>query len=191
MFKKILLGIVAIVVVLVIASALSSGGSQPTQQAAAPAPTSAPGQPTQAPQAKPTATPVILPQIGETITEGNWAYRVTKVDTAKTVTWSEYGNKTDAKGEWVIVAITLKNIGKETYSLNTWDFEVHDSAGIKYKGDTTGPGMMYAEYKGGSSLSDSFPPGVQVETYAIFDVNPEAKGLKLWLAQAKKYVALE
>lgn len=189
--KKIVLGIVGLFVVILIIGALGSGGSDaPQQQAAAVAPVSATNIPTKAAQAKPTPTAVVLPAVGTPIAEGNWVYRVNEVERAETVTWSQYGNKTDAKGEWIIAFLTIKNIGKETYALNAWDFEIHDSASIKYKADSM-TSSMYAEYKGASGLGDDFPPGVQAETYILFDVNPDAKGLRLWVSQAKKYIALE
>ena len=57
---------------------------------------------------------------------------MTKVERAKELVWSDFGNKDTAKGIYFVVYMTLKNIGKENFSINTWDFELHDSQDIKY-----------------------------------------------------------
>lgn len=81
--------------------------------------------------AVPTSAPT--PKLGDTVSKGNWKYCVTETDSQKTVTWSDFGNKTDAKGVWQIVHVKLENIGKETLSINSRDFEVNDFGGITHK----------------------------------------------------------
>jgi hypothetical protein len=94
--------------------------------------TATPMPPTTTPTLRPsvTPTPKTSYQINESVAIGNWEYRVTKVTTTKTLVWSRYGNSTDAKGMYLIVWTTLTNIGAKNWSINTWDFELHDSSGI-------------------------------------------------------------
>ena len=148
--------------------------------------TKAPAVATSAP-AKPTATP--LPKVGDTIKGGNWEYQVTKLDQQKTITWSQYGNKADAKGIWQIVHIKLQNVGNQTHPINAWDFEVKDDAGITYKADAM-VSMQYSDFSKLSKPMDNYPPGVPAEIGVAFDINPAAKGLKLNLVQAKTLVDL-
>lgn len=134
-----------------------------------------------------TATPAPLPKIGETVTAGNWKYTVSKVARQKSVTWSSFGNKTDAKGIWQIVHVKLENIGKRTYTLNTWDFEVK-SGDITF--EAASDSISYSSFNNLSKSMDDYPPGVPAEIGLLFDVNPEAKGLTLWLVQAKVAIDL-
>lgn len=127
-------------------------------------------------------------KIGDTITSGNWKYTVSKATREKTIKWSDFGNQTEAKGVWQIVHVKLENVGKETALINTWDFEVKDAAGITYKADTDS--VSYSSYNKLSKPMDNYPPGVPAEIGLVFDVNPSAKGLKLWLVQAKAFVEL-
>jgi len=130
---------------------------------------------TTAPQAK----------VGDKVAVGNWEYLVTKTDTQKTVTWSSFGNKTDAKGTWFIVYLTLTNRAKENFGIGTQDFSLTDSGGVKYDADTS-TGFSYADFLKLSKLGfgDKYPPGVAVNTLIMFDINPAATGLKLVLKQA-------
>jgi hypothetical protein len=139
--------------------------------------------------AKPGAEPTAVSKVGDTIQSGNWAYFVSKVDRKKEVTWTEFGNKVEAKGIWQIVQVKLKNIGKESYPINAHDFEIRDSAGVTYKRD----GFNSALYSGSlklSKLGDTFPPGVEAEVALLTDVNPDATGLRLWLVQARTAIDL-
>jgi hypothetical protein len=128
--------------------------------------------PTPTPKPEPTA----MSKIGDTVGKGNWGYLVTETAREKTITWSDFGNKTTAKGIWQIVHVRVLNISKETLPINTWDFEVKDAKGITYKADLNS--ITYSSYKNLSKPMDNYPPGVPAEIALIFDVNPEATGLK-------------
>ncbi|MBI3942951.1 MAG: DUF4352 domain-containing protein [Chloroflexi bacterium] len=108
---------------------------QPTNTARPPADTATP-KPTEAPKATdtpkppsatptpkpPPATPTPLAKVGDKLIAPNWEITVGKPEKMKTLVWSEYGNKTDAKGEWLIIPLTLKNIGKQNFGINNFDF---------------------------------------------------------------------
>jgi hypothetical protein len=140
-------------------------------------------------QAKPASEPTAVPKLGDTIQVGNWAYQVSKVDRQKEVTWTSLGNKLEAKGNWQIVQVKLKNVGKESYPINAHDFEIHDSEGITYKPDAINS-TLYSSNLKLSTIGDNFPPGVDAEIALLTDVNPQATGLKLWLVQARTFIDL-
>lgn len=171
------LGIIAILVVVGIIGAIGNSGGSSGDNSAAVAKAGAA-----------TATPA--PVIGDTVTKGNWAYMVTKVEKAKSVSWSQFGNKSDAKGTFLIVTLGIQNVGKETYPVNAWDFEVQDGSGVKYK-TALMESSTYSGYLGLSKVGDNYPPGVPAAMALLFDINPNATGLKLNLVQAKTMVALE
>lgn len=161
--------------------------SQPTViTAASGAQVAAPGKP--AATSKPEPTPI--PKVGQVVNGKNWSYQVTNVEKTKTLTWSEFGNKTDAKGVWLIPYLTLQNISKQNYPINAHDFELRDDGGVKYTTSSQIEAFSFLRYKKLGALGEQFPPGVPVNTAVVFDVSPEAKGLKLWLSQESVLVDL-
>jgi len=141
------------------------------------------------PSPLPTATPTAKTVgVGTPLSADNWEYTVTKVEKTKTLVWSEYGNKSTAQGIFVVTYLTLKNIGKRNFSINIWDFELHDDAEVKY--DPSSEGLSFVRYRKLTPLGDQFVPALSANTALVFDVNPNAKGLKLYLEQAKASIDL-
>ncbi len=124
-------------------------------------------------------------KVGDKVSSGNWEYTVTKVEYPKTVTWSAFGNKTDAKGTWAVIYITLKNIGNRNFGIGPTDFQLTESGGVRYDADIF-TGLSVADFQKLSKLSsgEQYPPGVEVKTLMLFEINPAATGLKLVLRQA-------
>jgi hypothetical protein len=138
----------------------------------------------------PIATPA--PLVTETIASGNWEYTITQVKrTNDPLVWTQFGNKTVPKGEWLIIDLTLKNVGKEAASIHTGDFDVVDGNGVRYHhGTTVGTSYAFQQFHKLSRLGEPFPPGAPIRTALVFDIPPEAKNLKLDLKQAGKMVPL-
>ncbi len=186
--KKWILIIIGGLVALSIIGSLLGGGQKATVSTPASSAAQSTSQATATPKAIP--TPTAAPKVGDTVAMGNWFYTVTQAENVgKTLVWSQYGNKTEAAGSWLLIYITLKNVGKETYSLNSWDFTVTDNQGLKYKVGGSGD-FMFAEYKKLAKPFGPVPPGVAVDTVLVVDVNPAATGLGLWLEQAKATIDL-
>jgi hypothetical protein len=49
-------------------------------------------------QSQPAAEPTAIPKVGDTVSQGNWAYQVSKVDRQKDVTWTSFGSKRRESG---------------------------------------------------------------------------------------------
>ena len=118
----------------------------------------------------------------------NWEYTVTKVERTRQLVWSDFGNRSDAQGIFVVIYLTLKNLGKQNYSINSWDFELRDDNDAKYQ--TARDMLMIVRQMKLASLGDQFVPGLSIQTALIFDVNPDATGLKLYLDQARAAIDL-
>lgn len=169
------------------ASAVASAKPGPTEKPSAtpkPAPTEKPTatpKPTETP--KPTATP--LPSLNQVVSAKNWDITLTAVDKpGQTLTWSTFGNKTAASGTWLVVSLDATNTGKENFGLSYSDFTLFDGNGVKYRvTDDSGVRYGYSETKGASSVGAQVPPGVKVHYLLVFDINPEAKGLRLEFSQ--------
>ncbi len=134
------------------------------------------------------APPPPVYKVGDTITSGNWRYTVTGVSDGKTVPYSDFGNTFEAKGVWLIVDLTIENVGNQTSTINTWDFEVKDSAGTTYS--TAGESVSYSMYRKSAAPGDQLPPNVPVSIALLYDVNPAASGFSLSLRQAGVTVEL-
>lgn len=147
--------------------------------------------PTLAASAAATATPG--PKVGDTVRSGNWQYTVTKVERVKALKYGDFtGSTVDALGQWLVVSLTLTNIGSQNFPINTFDFQATDAGGVKYDTSTKLEIFSYVRYQRLTSLGEQFPPGVAVKTALVFDINPEATGLKLVLKQANgTTIALE
>ena len=120
---------------------------------------------------------------------------MTDVQRTKELVWSALGNKALAKGEWLVVDVTVRNISNQNFGLNTHDFELVDGTGVKYQHSSELPALgNYQQQRGLSAVGGQVPPGVPVKTALktalVFDVNPEAVGFKLDLKQAKTMVDL-
>lgn len=131
----------------------------------------------------PVPAPTLTPRIGDQIAKGNWGYGLVEVKTQKTVTWSAFGNKTSAKGTWLVIIMAIMNGGDKSMPINSWDFELKDDQGRTYSMDTV-TSSMFSDFNKLSSLGDTFPPGVGDGVGMLYDVNPDAKGFRLYLKQA-------
>lgn len=178
MKKKLIIGGIVVVAIIAIAGASSGNKATVTTGGAGnPAPVTA------------TSAPA---KVGDKVTSGNWSYMVTKVEKVKTLTWSDFGNKADALGTWVVVSMTLQNVGKQNHPINTFDFQLVDSAGTKYDTSSKIEVFSFVRYVKLTALGEQFPPGIDVKTALVFDVNPNATGLKVVLKQANDMaIALE
>lgn len=124
-------------------------------------------------------------KIGDKVRSGNWEYTVTKVETAKTITWSNFNNTTTAVGTFLIVSMTLRNVGDRNFPINTFDFQATDHSGAKYDAASAlGAQNGFLTHNNLTPLGSQFPPGLDVKTAVLFDVNPSGTSHKLILKQA-------
>ncbi len=138
-------------------------------------------------------TPQAQPQIGQPLTAGNWRYTIGAVERMKEI---KGGVLTDtAKGEYVVVPVTLENVGKANFGISGHDFTMEDAAGVKYTNAMPAAGVSWAKAKGYTGLlalsTDTMPPGVPSKWLLVYDVTPGASGLALRLNQAKVRVPLQ
>ncbi|SFR61660.1 protein of unknown function [Halogeometricum limi] len=133
-------------------------------------------EPTAEPTPEPTPTATTQPEmpmhdVGESFTVGDGEmsieYTVTDVTTADNV-GGEYGE--DADGEFVIVTMSMENVGDESLDITSRPFTVVDSEGREFEVDTNA--MVYAE---DSIVFEQLNPGLSKEGVVIFDVNPDGE----------------
>ncbi len=116
-------------------------------------------------------------KVGETISDGDLSFTVKSLDKASTV-GNSFSQKT-AQGIYYILAVEVKNNGKDTKTINSSDFKVVDSQGRKFDSSTDGQTAMEMESGSTSFFLQQVQPGLGVNGKIIFDLPKDATGLKL------------
>ncbi|WP_435830900.1 DUF4352 domain-containing protein [Microtetraspora glauca] len=102
--------------------------------------------------------------IGDVVEDGKFSFKVTKLDTASKVGDDVLGKS--AQGEFVLVNVTVKNIGDEAQSFAGDAQKLLDASGKEYSADSEA-----ALYLGESkSLYEQVNPGNSVRGVVLFDV---------------------
>jgi hypothetical protein len=155
-----LLSIVALIIIISVASAAGSGGNSggsstgttpggSGQQAAAPAAPAAAG-----------------PHIGQAAADGKFSFTVTVLGRAHRV-GDQYLGAT-AQGHYVVLDITVRNIGTEAQTFDDSAQYVYDSAGRKFSADSQAD--IYGNKAGNAPFLQSINPGNSVTGRLYFDL---------------------
>lgn len=173
------------------ATATRASGAAPSAAASA---TTASGSPSVAParSAVPSAAPSAAPAANvyppnTLVSVKNWDMAVNRVERpGKELVWSQFGNKSNAAGEWLIVVFDMKNTGNTNFGVNTTDFTLIAPGGIIYRPSSDMGAFSYSTFKGGQQIGGQVPPGVSVTYYLPFDIAPGTTGLALVFNQDTK-----
>lgn len=168
---KILTGLGVLVALVVLATASQGGGkpasgAQPADQPAATAsmpsaePTSA--QPTTEPAAAGAA-------IGTPVRDGKFEFTVTQVETGVTRVGDDILGK-DAQGQFVLVHLTVSNIGSKAQYFDGSSQVLRDTAGRTFSADSTAG--IYLDKS--NSFLNQINPGNTVQGIVAFDVPVDA-----------------
>lgn len=119
---------------------------------------------------------------GETIKIGEVKYTVTGVDKMKEV--GKEGNIMKAKGNYVVVDLTIENIGKERAEFDGDMAKLWDEGEQAYDLDLEASAAACSA----SGIADTvniwfgaIEPGETIKSRAVFDLSPEIKDLKIEL----------
>lgn len=103
-------------------------------------------------------------QVGDRVTVGDRAYTITTVKTTSSVGDNEYTKK-EATGIYVLVTMTIENIGKESSTMSSNDVKIIDSEGRTFESDT----QAWAALED-NILLKQIQPGLPVTGETVFDV---------------------
>lgn len=111
-----------------------------------------------------------------------WNVKVDSVERpGKSLEWSPYGRTEEASGEWLVIEITLNNIGTSDKSLHRDAFKIKDADGKVYNhySDLT-VAEVYSLYRDGDLIDNKvLSPGTTISSYLVFDISTHAVGLQL------------
>lgn len=115
-----------------------------------------------------------LPGVGQTAQRGNWAVTLEKVERADRV-----GASTAApQGKFLIVYLTLKNVGRQSYPLNSFDFSVTTAGNKKYNTASAGAGQKLDDHEV-ILFGQTVQPDLSSKNAVVFDIPPDARDLTL------------
>lgn len=112
-------------------------------------------------------------KVGDKVTVGDMEYTVNKLSVTKTVGPTDY--PTTAKGTFLVVNLTVKNIGKKSVTVDSSFFKLLDN-GKEFSADSSG--SMTANQDDTGNISNSFflqelNPGVELSGNIAFDVSED------------------
>jgi hypothetical protein len=160
---KILTGLLALVLVGGIASALNGGGDKGTTSTTSPVAAS-----TAEPSAQAEEQPKEAPseaKVGQKVRDGQFEFTVTKVKSGVKSVGDEYVNQ-KAQGQYVLVSITVSNIGDKAQMLADSSQKVRDAKGREFSSDTTAAIYM----KDNKVFINEINPGNSVKGILVFDM---------------------
>ena len=167
---KHLVGYPVTAVVALLIGAASAAGGEPAATASAAGTTatdSGGGAPSSA-AAKPPAAPAgdkAASQLGAPVRDGKFEFTVTKIKPGvRQVGDTGFGVK--AQGQFVLVSVTVENIGDEPQALFGDSQKLFDAAGREYSADSEA--AIYLEDS--NSLWEEINPGNKVDGVIVFDV---------------------
>ena len=163
---KVLTALGVIVVLVVIIAVASQGGSTPTDAAQPPAGSGATA------SQQPTASQPPTQQdatVGTPVRDGKFEFTLTQVETGvKRVGSDALGQ--DAQGQFVLLHLTVTNIGTEAQYFDGSSQKLHDSADRTFSADS-GAAIYLDE---SNSFLNQINPGNTVEGIVVFDVPADA-----------------
>lgn len=136
------------------ASSGSNAGSSPAASKAAAKPAS-----------KPAEKPAGAAGIGSPVRDGKFQFTVTKVKGGVKQVGDQYLNE-KAQGQFVMVSVTIENIGDEPRTFDSSSQRLFDAAGKEYSAD--GEAGIYLEES--NSFLNEINPGNTVKGVLVFDV---------------------
>lgn len=116
-------------------------------------------------KAKPTKTAVVN-GIGKEYRDGKFAFTVTKVKKGVKRVGGQYLGST-AQGQYVLIYVTVENIGDKARTFNADNQTLYDTKGRKFDADTEATVMMGEKSK---AFLEQINPGNSVDGILIFDV---------------------
>jgi hypothetical protein len=160
------LGFIYIILIFAVIGAAFGGGDDPDQNGAGTG-----GTTTEAPDK-------LTHEIGETFTVGSGEqkveYTIESMDTSDSV--GSGISEEEADGEFVVIELTMKNAGKETFEVSDRHIKLVDSQGREYEADSDA--LLAIE---DPIVYEQLDPGISKTFTVVFDVPPDQQDRRLML----------
>lgn len=110
-------------------------------------------------------------RIGQEVRDGKFAFTVTKVETGVNQVGSGFTRKT-AQGQYVLVHVTVQNIGTEAQLFSDTNQKLIDDQGRRFDADTDTAVLALPQSE---AFLNNINPGNSVQGILLFDVPKDAK----------------
>jgi hypothetical protein len=111
------------------------------------------------------------PKLGQPARDGKFEFIVTNVEYGKAQVGDQYLNKA-AQGQFVLVRVTVKNVGTEARTFTGATQRAFGEGGVKYEND--GTAEIYANTDNQTFLN-TINPGNEVKGILVFDIPKDKK----------------
>ncbi|MCI9890021.1 DUF4352 domain-containing protein [Micrococcales bacterium 31B] len=175
-YKRVWFWLLAIIAVIVIVSVAGQGGDKPTTATPSGAASSGPAAPAES--AAPAASGDQTVGLNTPVTSGDFEFTVSEVKQGPDTVGSEYLNQ-KAQGTYMIVTLSVKNIGNAPEYFLDSSVKLVNTAGQEFSNDSTA--AIYASTGGDAVWLKEINPGNSVSGDLYFDVPAgfEAAAVKL------------
>ena len=177
--KKVLLWVGIALIVIAIIAAIGGGGGkkEQTDKGGQPISTSKPSAKTEA-ETKSETIENKIAKVGEALTVGEVKWVAGSPEkTAEIESGNQFISPAKANGVFIVVPLTAELIGKESGTIDSSQLAIVDSNGRKFK--PTENAEVFTILGDASIFLKQVNPNVPVNGKAVFDVAPDATGLKL------------
>lgn len=153
-----LIGGAALAALVIAGAVLGGGGTSGNSDDATATGTSAPS----AKQGEPKS-----PGIGDVVKDGKFSFKITKVDKGLSQVGEGF-NASKAQGQYILVHVTVRNIGDEAQLFDGSSQKLIDDKGRKYDADT---GAAVLSLEDSNAFLKNINPGNSVSGILLFDVS--------------------
>jgi hypothetical protein len=171
--RAILIGAAVLAGLVVVGGVLSGGDETPTSSgdttvavASTPAKKRTEPKQTEPEQTEPKQAEPKQAGIGDVVKDGKFSFKATKVETGVARVGDEYLGS-DAQGQYILVHVTVKNIGDEAQMFSGSSQKLIDSRNRKYDTDS---GAAALGLKNSNAFLNNINPGNTVKGILLFDV---------------------
>jgi hypothetical protein len=177
-FKALLIAAAVLVGLVVLAVIVNGGGSGNSGSGPEATSVAVPEQETsqqETPQKEEEAAPKVA-GIGDVVKDGKFSFKVTKVEKGLSKVGQGFA-ASKAQGQYVMIHLTVKNIGDEAQMFSDSEQKLIDDKGREYDADS-GAAIMLEDSNG---FLKNINPGNTVKGFVLFDVpkNFKIKAIKL------------
>ena len=137
----------------------------------------------------PSPTPAVV--AAGTATAGNvWRYTLLRGEEQKTLARDgQFGVPVDAQGMWLLLEVQVENVSDQPQIVRAADFQIVDGKGNTIQADEIGS-ATYSLRNRLARFGGQFRAGMGAPLGVVFDVDPAATPLRLYLPQAQGTISL-
>jgi Domain of unknown function (DUF4352) len=101
----------------------------------------------------------------------------------------QFGVPVDAQGMWLLLEVQVENVSDQAQTVRAADFQIIDGKGRTIPADEIGS-ATYSLRNRFARFGGQFRPGMGARLGVVFDVDPDAAPLRLYLPQVPAAIML-